>query len=96
MVEKFHELMVAIMKGEEDKVDELKKKLITILNKATEEEREWVVACLIDAMRLWAYELEKARRLRKALKEFVDDDYRYWYEEDEGDSDTFYNYYYSG
>jgi hypothetical protein len=93
MVEKFHELMVAIMKREEDKVDELKKKLITILNKTTEEEREWFVACLIDAMQLWAYELEKARRLRQALKEFIDDDNTYRYEEDESESDTFYNYY---
>jgi len=93
MVEKFHELMVAIMRREEDKVDELKKKLITILNKATEEEREWFVACLIDAMQLWAYELEKARRLRQALKEFIDDDNTYRYEEDEDESDTFYNYY---
>ena len=93
MVEKFHELMVAIMRREEDKVDELKKKLITILNKATEEEREWFVVCLIDAMQLWAYELEKARRLRQALKEFIDDDNTYRYEEDESEGDTFYNYY---
>ncbi len=93
---KLHSLMVAMMKGKENEVDEMEKELITILNMATEEEREQFVACLMDAMQLWAYELERARRLREALKEFVDDDYRYWYEEGEGDSDTFYNYYYSG
>jgi hypothetical protein len=93
MIEKFHELMVAIMKREEDKVEVLRKKLITILNTATEEERELFVACLLDAMKLWAYELEKARRLRRALKEFIDDDNTYTYEEDESEGDTFYNYY---
>jgi hypothetical protein len=77
-------------------VEEMAKELTTILNTATEEERKRFVACLMDAMQLWAYELERARRLREALKEFVDEEYRYWYEEDEGDSDTFYNYYHSG
>jgi len=93
---KLHALMVAMMKGKENEVEEMEKELTTILNTATEEERERFVACLMDAMQLWAYELERARRLREALKEFVDEEYRYWYEEDEGDSDTFYNYYYSG
>ncbi len=93
MRERFHELMVAIMKREEDKVEAKRKELITILNTATEEERGLFVACLLDAMKLWAYELEKARRLRQALKEFIDDDNTYRYEEDEDESDTFYNYY---
>jgi hypothetical protein len=93
MRERFHKLMIAIMKREEDKVEEQRKELITMLNTATEQEVRRFVACLIDAMQLWAYELEKARRLRQALKEFIDDDNIYRYEEDEGESDTFYNYY---
>ncbi|MCI4454107.1 MAG: hypothetical protein JHC25_04060 [Thermodesulfobacterium sp.] len=92
MREKFHRLMIAIMKEEEDKVEEIKQELITTLNTATEQERRRFVGALLDTMRLWAYELEKARRLRKALKEFLDDN-TYRYEEDEGESDTFYNYY---
>jgi len=93
MRERFHELMVVIMKREEDKVEAKRKELITMLNTATEEERELFVACLLDAMKLWAYELEKTRRLRQALKEFIDDDNTYRYEEDESEGDTFYNYY---
>jgi hypothetical protein len=93
MIERFHELMVAMMKKEEDRVDKLEKELITTLNSATEQERKDFLVCLFSAMRLWAYELEKARRLRQALKQFIDDDNTYTYEEDEGESDTFYNYY---
>jgi hypothetical protein len=83
--------MKALMKQDESKVKDLRRQLFVELS--TNETSEFL-SSLIDAMQVWAFELRKARKLRKALSEFLDTNYRYEYEEDESDADNFYNYYF--
>jgi DNA-binding PucR family transcriptional regulator len=86
--------MVALMKRDEEKIKDLRRKLFVELSTLNASETSEFIASLIDAMQVWAFELEKARRLRKTMSMFLDANCKYEYEEDESDADNFYSYYF--
>ncbi len=101
--ENLHALMVAIMKGDKEEAyrtrEELKMSLKTIFGLDTYAtlKAERFLKTLEEVMEVWGVELEKARRLRAALKVFLDDEDICMHVDEEGgtgEEEIFYKYYF--
>ncbi len=79
--EELHALMVAFMKEDKDEAYKIKRGLEEYLKGAPEPEIGQFLEALWGVMKVWGWELEKARRLRQALGLFLDNQAIGWREE---------------
>jgi len=87
-----HMCMVAMMRECEDDINKYFEKFYEFFKSSlTDTEKELFLLALFDAMRVWAYELKKARKFRLALRIFTDTDNEYKHKY--GEEYFFYHYY---
>jgi hypothetical protein len=94
--EELHSLMVAVMQGDRDEAYRIKQDLTKFLERGFKPDIWRFMDTLVEVMEIWGQELEKARRLREALKLFLDDELKAYHIDEEGitgEEEVFYKYY---